>query len=252
MILDVKMHTDDFCSLIIKDKTKYQPEVNNTVDPNQLKFKDTASIVSVIYYDLAGELQYYFKIFKHTDSIKFKVPLNFDGEFEVTYTVIPTYEWYERMLKSFDRETILSAFDDSILLLKDDTLIYLQGSSETYITSQEFEKLKDINSIAISNYSKKLFSICKLRKCYVNLCYQIFEDKAFSHCWNKSKIDSELIFKRDLVWMAINVILYLCHQENYEEAKRILVQMNDCNGVCPQSKTTLNKKSDNGCGCSNK
>nr|DAM35540.1 MAG TPA: hypothetical protein [Bacteriophage sp.] len=30
-----------------------------------------------------------------------------------------------------------------------------------------------------------------------------------SACWNKNKIDSELIYKRDLVWMSLNVIAYL-------------------------------------------
>ena len=56
-----------------------------------------------------------------------------------------------------------------------------------------------------------------------------------SACWNKNKIDSELIYKRDLVWMSINVIKYLTECEQLAEVERILETINGCNGLCTSS-----------------
>lgn len=79
------------------------------------------------------------------------------------------------------------------------------------------------------------------------MCQQIFENRAFSKCFDRNKIDSELIYKRDLVLMAINVIKYLTECKQLAEVERIVEILNGCNGLC-NSSNIIN--STNGCGCS--
>jgi hypothetical protein len=45
-------------------------------------------------------------------------------------------------------------------------------------------------------------------------------------------IDKELIYKRDLLWSALNVIKYMIEIDQYEEAERLLERIMGCNGLC--------------------
>jgi hypothetical protein len=56
------------------------------------------------------------------------------------------------------------------------------------------------------------FQTCRLRKCYVNVCYQIFDQVASINC-NKTALDKELTYKRDLLWSALNVINYMTEMD---------------------------------------
>lgn len=69
-------------------------------------------------------------------------------------------------------------------------------------------------------------------------------------CKSKNADLDNLIFKRDFVWMTINVIKYSVSLGQYAEAQRILEQVNTCNGFCDSINNkykTLNRSS--GCGC---
>lgn len=93
------------------------------------------------------------------------------------------------------------------------------------------------------------FQTCKLRKCYINICYQIFDKVASINC-DKSNLDKELIYKRDLLLSALNVINYMVEMNQYEEAERLLERITGCNGLCNNNQNNCygNHKS-NGCGC---
>lgn len=93
--------------------------------------------------------------------------------------------------------------------------------------------------IQIQNF----FSVCYLRKCYVSLCQKIFNNRAFDRCFN-GKIDSQLIYKRDLVWAALNVIQYMIDSNQLAEAQRLLERINSCNGLCSHENT-----GERNCGC---
>ena len=82
------------------------------------------------------------------------------------------------------------------------------------------------------------FSTCNLKKCFIKVCEDIF--KQTSSICNKN-IDSDLSYKRDLLWSALNVIQYMVEMDQYEEAQRLLEEITQCNGLC-------SKKSNN-CGC---
>lgn len=86
------------------------------------------------------------------------------------------------------------------------------------------------------------FFTCQLRKCFINICQEIFKSQT-SIC-NKPSTDGSLTYKRDLLWSALNVIEYLIDMCQIEEAQRLLDEITDCNGLCPKSNII-----NSGCGC---
>lgn len=86
-------------------------------------------------------------------------------------------------------------------------------------------------------------SLCYLRKCYISLCQKIFNSKIFDRCFN-NKVDSNLLYKRDLVWAALNTIQYMIDIGQLAEAIRLLERISGCNGLCASEKVG------NDCGCS--
>ena len=75
------------------------------------------------------------------------------------------------------------------------------------------------------------FQVCKLRACYAALAQKVLNERAGIRCNNKN-VNSEDIYKRDLVWSALNTILYMAEQEQFEEAERLLESIVGCNGLC--------------------
>lgn len=250
MNLNINIKTDQYCNIIIKDNSEYQNENTNTINPTKLKFSDTVSIISITHFDIRQDSLQYIHVDRHNKT-SFKVPINFDGIFNVNYIVIPTKKWYENTLKRISKETLIQNFGGKLYIYDNDYIIEIKSTGEITESLLNFVKNGYSDNLSVSSYSSDtMLSICKLRKCYINLCQQIFESKNFSPCWNKNKVDSELIYKRDLVWMAINVITYLWKLgNNSEEIKRILNQLNNCNGLC-ESYPNNSKLESNGCGCS--
>lgn len=106
----------------------------------------------------------------------------------------------------------------------------------------------DIQELIESNpeYSKLdiqydyYFQKCRLKQCYVNICQQIFDQRASIDC-NSNGVDKNLIYKRDLILSTLNVIDYMVEIDQYEEAERLLERISGCNGLCTNNK--------NNCGC---
>lgn len=128
-------------------------------------------------------------------------------------------------------------FSDGVNFYKED----LQGNV-TKVTEQE---LVEVNPDSTNIYiqMQNFFSVCYLRKCYVSLCQKIFDERAFDRCFN-NKVNSQLIYKRDLVWAALNVIQYMIDSNQIAEAQRLLERINGCNGLCSKEDT-----GEKGCGC---
>lgn len=250
MKLDVTIDTDKYCNILIQDNSIYQEEWNNNINPNIFKLSDVVSITSVIHSDQREDKLVYFNI--HKNSTKFKVSIDFDGPFTIKYIILPTKKWYDDVLKKVSKENLLKAFKGRIYIYDENKIIYITPDIEENIDIQDFIDTNYQDNLSVASITKDLLSICKLRKCYINLCQQIFDNKNFSPCWSKNKVDSELIYKRDLLWMTINVITYLWKQgKNIQEIERILKQINKCNGICDPYPNNSNNKS-NGCGCSGK
>lgn len=244
MELNINVTTNEECKVVISDISTYLAEDFSGTVKGKFKYSDTISI-DVLQHNKTTETVYRDPIYTKHDTLQpINIPIEFDGWFDVIHLVLPNIEWFNR--EADKREgSALSLYDsvyfsDGINIYK-----YLNGNV-SQVTIDEVLEVNPINT-TISKISRDYVSICFLRKCYINLCQQIFENRGFSRCWNKNKVDSELIYKRDLVWMAINVVKYLTQCEQLAEAERVIETIQGCNGLCVSTNLT---NSTNGCGCS--
>ena len=241
MELNITITPTTDCKVSIHDLSEYLPE--DYVGTVKGKFKKSQTVsIDVLQHNKTSEAINKQCVYNYNSSADILIPIDFDGWFTVTHIVLPSKEWFDTEL-SKQEGSALSLYD--IVYYSDGSTSYKyinQQSSEVSI--QEILQVNTINT-TISRTSSDYVSICFLRKCYIDLCQQIFNKQALSPCQNRN-IDSALITKRDIVWMAINVITYLTEQEQLAEVERITEIINSCNGICNQY-TAL--KYENGCGC---
>lgn len=116
----------------------------------------------------------------------------------------------------------------------------------------ELETLLEMNpdSHGLEINYEYYFKLCLLKKCYINICKQIFDQVNSVEC-NKPKLDPYLIYKRDLLWSAINVIEFMVGRGEYKEAERLLERIMGCNGLCDShcNKSHLKEHTSCNCGC---
>ena len=244
MELNINVTTSDNCKIMVSDISTYLAEDFSGTVKGKFKYSDTVSI-DVLQHNKTTETVYRDPVYTKHDTLQpINIPVEFDGWFDVIHLVLPSIEWFNREIDKSEGSALglydLVYFSDGIDIYK-----YLDGNV-SQVTINEVLEVNPINT-TISKTNRDYVSICFLRKCYINLCQQIFEDRGFSRCWNKNKVDSELIYKRDLVWMAINVIKYLTECEQLAEVERIIETIQGCNGLCVSSNLTSKT---NGCGCS--
>ena len=244
MELNINVTTSDNCKIMVSDISTYLAEDFSGTVKGKFKYSDTVSI-DVLQHNKTTETVYRDPVYTKHDTLQpINIPVEFDGWFDVIHLVLPSIEWFNREINKSEGSALglydLVYFSDGIDIYK-----YLDGNV-SQVTIIEVLEVNPINT-TISKTNRDYVSICFLRKCYINLCQQIFEDRGFSRCQNKNKVDSELIYKRDLVWMAINVIKYLTECEQLAEVERIIETIQGCNGLCVSSNLTSKT---NGCGCS--
>lgn len=235
----------DTCKVTVKDTSTYLDESYSGTVKGKFKFSETASI-DVLQLNGTSETEYLNPTFTdHTEQTDSELTISKDGWYSLVHLVLPNKTWFEAELAK-SSGSALGLYTIVYYIDGEHIYKYVEGNiSEATVT-----EVIEINPVdtTISETSKDFVSICFLRKCYINLCKQIFEDRGMSSCWNKNKVDSELVYKRDLTWMAINVIKYLTECEQLAEVQRILENIQGCNGLCNSSDTTTKTS---GCGCSN-
>lgn len=249
----IKIVTSDNCKVYIEDISNYIEEGKPSGE-NEFKFSDTVSIDFITYNKLQQTIHKDFVFSNHTNRDVIEIPIDSDGWFSIKHIILPSKKWFDRQLSN-GRTSWLSSYD--VVYYGDNKKVfkYIPGISQAP-EEVSIGEILDLNLKArkytIYSCYKDFVSICFLQKCYINLCQQIFNQRGFSPCWSKNSIDSELIYKRDLLWMALNVIKYLTQQHTEEnptlnEVERIIETINGCNGLCTSN--TLNSNI-NGCGCS--
>lgn len=92
------------------------------------------------------------------------------------------------------------------------------------------------------------FQTCHLRKCYISICQQIFDQVHSLDC-NKPPFDQNLTYKRDLLLAAINVIEYMAERDQFKEAELLLERIMECNGLCNIQCNKTHKHSAKPCNC---
>lgn len=244
MELNINVTTSDNCKITVSDVSTYLAEDFSGTVKGKFKYSDTVSI-DVLQHNKTTEIVYRDPIYTKHDTLQpISIPVEFDGWFDIIHLVLPSAKWFNTEVNKNEGSALglynIIYFSDGIDIYK-----YINGNI-SQVTINEVLEVNPINT-TISKTNRNYVSICFLRKCYINLCQQIFSNRGLSHCWNKNKVDSELIYKRDLVWMAINVIKYLTECEQLAEVERIIETIQGCNGLCVSSKLT---STTNGCGCS--
>ena len=246
-MFDIKVCTGAKCAVAISEiNTNYLKENSTAIAKNKFRYSDTVSI-DVLQLNKSTGQQIQNPVFTIRDSKINPVQLqvSFDGWFTICHIVIPNKQWFD---KEFEKST------DSALNLYD-TIYYSDGAKiykyiNNEITEVSIEELlnRNIEDTTISIVKKDYVSVCFLRKCYVNLCQQLFNSNIISECSSNRKDNCDLIFQRDLIWMALNVIQYMTELNQLAEAERIIEQLGrGCNGLCKQTFEQLSKS---GCGCS--
>lgn len=241
MELKINICTQENCRLTIQDITGtegkgYLPESSSAIVKNRWKYSETMAIdVLVLNHSKGPKYQLPILNLHDPDNTNIDLPVGFDGWFDICHIVIPTKEWFFKNYEGETPSTELQLYEtvyysDGVNLFK-----YFNG----VISNANIEEIVERNTegTTISRISKTYVSICFLKKCYISLCQQIFNSRGFNECFTKGTIDSQLIFKRDLAWMSINVIKYMVQSNQLAEAERIIEQIGGCNGICKQSLT---------------
>ena len=246
-MFDIKVCTGAQCAVAITEiDTHYLNETSTSIAKNKFRYSDTVSI-DVLQLNRSTEQKVQNPVFTVRDSqVKpVQLPVSFDGWFTVCHIVIPNEKWFQKELK---KETGSALNLYNTVYYSNGAKIYKYINNE--ITEVSIEELinRNIEDTTISIVKKDYVSVCFLRKCYINLCQQLFNSNIISECSNNRKNNCDLAFQRDLIWMALNVIQYLTELNQLSEAERIIEQLGrGCNGLCKQTFEQLSKS---GCGCS--
>ena len=234
----------DNCKVTVQDNSTYLSEDSAGTVKGKFKFSDTVS-VDILQLNKSQEVVYLNPTFtNHSSLVNSTLQVSSDGWYSLVHIVLPSKEWFERELNK-QEGSALGLYNLVYFASDNKVYKYINGNT-SQVDLSEILEVNPVNT-TISRTSEDFVSICFLRKCYINLCQQIFNDRGISKCWNKNKVNSELIYKRDLVWMAINVIKYLTECEQLAEVERIIETIQGCNGLCVSTNLT---NSTNGCGCS--
>lgn len=246
MKLTLLIETGETCSFKLLDTTcgdlGYLPESSQDFIKDRFKFKDTIGIVQLVLNKTKGSevIQEPTFIDHRVTSDWITLNSNFDGWFTLTYIVIPNEEWFnshQDYLQLY--QTVY--YSDGVDIYK-----YFNGESQKVDLQELVERNEE--DTTISKYTQDFTSICFLKKCFINLCKQIFEQRGFSKCVTRGNVDQQLIYNRDLIWMTLNTISYLTEFEQLAEAERVIELFEEtCNGICK----SYNREYDRiGCGCS--
>lgn len=260
----MKINTDKNCNIVIYDDTEYPI--------NGLTYSNSVSLYIVAVNESNNQRIIYNKLVQHNNSSPIILAGQDQGFMTIYHFILPkdpnsehvpstseyvrvsnyiTDEFINNLVslqflpdQSFIPEGIIIDPDNIGTYYSNGREIYYKGTDES-IRKVDIQELIEINARAYNliKYTYNFFSVCSLRKCYIALCQKIFQDRAFDRCFNE-KIDSQLIYKRDLVWAALNVIQYMIDSNQLAEAQRLLERINGCNGLCSGVDT-----GDKGCGC---
>ena len=207
------------------------------------KYSDTVTINCIYYCSSIEEilLDTIFNTHETTlDSIDIK--LKKDGYYKVTHIIIPTIEWFNKVQKNpkFD----LNVYN--FIYVTDGQRIYKYFKDQ--LIECPIEEIIKVNSsmTTISRCTKKFFSIWKTYQCYIQLCYRIFNENKTKCIKNQNQ---QTNFRRDFVWMTLNIIKYHIELDQLAKAQLLLEDLNSCNGFCHESNEDITLNNSYGCNC---
>lgn len=246
MKANLEIKVDSLNNIVIKDNTIYEPESSVGKSFNSFKRSETGSVFVLEYHKNDSESEYLNPIVvnTHESCSEYKIKIPKDGWFTVHHIILPTKDCIYSFSEAEMHGITFGYYLDSGSIY-DRNRLDSTGQPLKVSIKEVLEGNTNIATTQIS--SKEYISILNLQKCLVNLCQEIFKNLgAFGECFIAKNNNSELIFKRDLILMAINVIKYMAAYNMAAEAARIINQLEGCNGICTG---TSNPQKISGCGC---
>ncbi len=169
--------------------------------------------------------------------------LDEDGLYKIVHIIVPTKTWIQNY------KEISGEYPDSSenIYVSDGTFTYLfkDGNYTTVgindLINARSEDLTQCNLVYCEQYT---FTLCNLDKCLFKICSKLLKEYCPIECTNN--IESDLVLKRDILWMTKNVIGYLLEEDKFLEAQRIMENFNTCNSFCDNNN---NNNGGTGCGC---
>ena len=248
MDLHVEVKPDQNNTIAITDYTRefdeYVPEDADDILMHYYNFKysQTCTIDLVKYVSTEGDElinAYYNTHDSELDQVR--IPLTKDGYYTVTHLVIPTVQWYN-MYKNEDLSEYLNG-----IYVTDGVNVFKVIGGALYRT--DVIELDSINPshTTISRASANVFLIDNLKKCYERIAHKLL-DEYLKSCKLCKDIDSQLRLKRDILWMAINVICYHLEWDQFYDAQLVLERLSGCNSLCKDVNIPTNKIGGD-CGC---
>lgn len=262
----MRINTDKNCNIVVFDDIEYPLK--------EIEYSESASLYIAQLNGASSSTIIYNKLDPHTNSTGEPIILEpqTGGFITMCHIILPKVsnvddydpvQYIEKYLqvKNYIRKSQIdqilglepSGSDDEKEFNPDDVSggYFTDGTNLYYKDIQgntraaDEQELIEVNpeTFGILRFTQNFFSVCYLRKCYISLCQKIFNDRGFDRCFN-GKVNSQLIYKRDLVWAALNVIQYMIDSNQLAEAQRLLERINGCNGLCSSEDT-----GEKGCGC---
>lgn len=242
----LEIRADGLDNIIVKDTTVYDKESNVGKSFSTFKQSETGSIFVLEYHKNDNESEYMAPVIVniHTECTEYKIKIPKDGWFTVHHIILPTKDCIYTFSEA-EMHGITFGYYLDLDNIYDRNRLDSKGNPVKVSIEEVLEGNTNIATTQIS--SKDYISILNLQKCLVNLCQKIFNNLgAFGQCFKSNTDNSDLIFKRDLVLMAINVVKYMSKYNMKAEAARIISQIEGCNGICTR---TNNSQKVSGCGC---
>lgn len=178
--------------------------------------------------------------FNDDSVLPLEVSLSKDGYYTISSITLINQEQAEQKVavQYNDKELYLYSINGSIKYNTEDDETIRDITNDMLLNillNNEIESIQNINYI----------SVCLLKQCYISICQKILNTQLCSRCKIDNLEMNDLRYKRDIIWMSLNVIQYLVEFCQLYEAHRIIEQLTNCNGICKNEFRTSK-----GCGCS--
>lgn len=164
-----------------------------------------------------------------------------DGYYQIYHLILPVYnenfgngDNFKKLLKEEEFVYYSAAYEKNLVTFYK----YYYNDEKVVKESISTECMLKVCNLTVLD----TFVICNLTDCYISLSKSILNNCNF-RCIQDN--DEDATFKRDFVWMTLNVIKYLVEKGDYLEAERILEKVNYCGGFCNNTSSS----SSSGCNC---
>lgn len=257
MEFDINIHTGVNGEITINDYSyqndQYYPEDQSDYSENKYKYSDckTINILTKVSTDKSQIVE--ILINNHaqfTDNIDYVESDSFivthDGYYTITHIIIPTVDWYNNIYTQLS-EDYKSQFG-LVYFIGNDNKFYKLIDNVKQECSKEELCTRNSNNTTLKKCELKIFYMEFLQQCYLNYCKNLFSEitKTCDYVCKNQDFD-DITYKRDLLWMVINILTYHVNFSQLNEAQRILEITMGCNNFCQGG--YLYAKHRSSCGC---